>query len=137
MANRPGGLTALAVLNFVFAGIGLIVRIGELGAMGLASEIAGAVQAPISLGMIWVIWALSLAYNATLIVSGVGFIKQSKKLGLKITLVCAGIGIASSILTMIVVGGSLGAEVLLLGLSYPVLLIVLPMTVFKDAFVNP
>ena len=160
MANRPGGLTALAVLNFVFAGIGILGVIALIGVLALASgvnQLADAANAAAaqsgdataaaavaqgqaalnSVGSIgWLIVLLSVVSIVLLFISGVGFLKQSKGKGQKVAMIYGIFGIATTVLQLILIGGGFGFSAII-GLVYPVLLIVLPMTVFKDAFVNP
>src|SRR5437868_3071094 len=82
MAKRPGGLTALAVLNFVFGGIGAIVALLGFGAVALIREAilkaqeSGATYTGQSLNMAYVAVALTGVAALLLIVSGVGYIKQ-------------------------------------------------------------
>jgi len=66
-AVRPGGLTALAVLNFVFGGLGVIGLIIAFGALALASKItADLTSAGVTvtkgpgLGTAWLLIILSL-----------------------------------------------------------------------------
>jgi hypothetical protein len=78
--NRPGGLTALAVFNFVvaffylLAGIGLLVAVanpeGRSGQLATTSETLIGIQA-----------AYSLVDVALLIVAGIGYLKLKRVLG--------------------------------------------------------
>lgn len=137
MADRPGGLTALAVLNFVFGGFGVIGFMGGISAWNM--------------GILWIVSSLlGGAYSGLLIANGVGFLKQSKKLGQLMSLFCGFIGIASAALSMVnmlsltskfgafgtAVAG-IGAAGIVIGIAYPVLLLILPRTVFKNSFDNP
>ena len=156
MANRPGGLTALAVLNFVIGGIFAIVSLAALFLSGVAStagaatdaymksmaekeggaEIAAVASQAVSQAttMLTLITILSIATTIVLIWSGVGFIKQSKKFGKNLGFV-AGI-LLIALLVLNVVAGTVGALPVLLAV-YGALLIVLPASSMKDAFVNP
>ena len=125
-AVRPGGLTALAVLNFVFGGLGAIFSL--LAIVGLAALAA----AGASVAIVWVTFLLGLVTAAMLIVSGVGYIKMSKSTGYSLGMVYAIVAIANVIISL--VGGlGFGASAII-GLAYPVLTLVLLNTTFKKCF---
>lgn len=138
MAQRPAGLTVLAVLNFVFAGLGLIayVLVGGLFAIfsGAAAQI-GVQGIAGSIILVWILLLVNIVYCVFLIISGVGFLKQSKKKGQKMAFICGILGIISTIISVIMTSAFGGMNVV--GIVYPLLLIILPMTVLKDGFVNP
>ncbi len=150
--KRPGGLTAMAVLNFVFGGMGglamlsLLVIVGILTAgqevlsepemveMKQAFEEAG-----IGIGFFIVMVVISAISSALLIVSGIGYLKQKKFMGRTLGNTYAVLSIVYAMvaaLTLPVVGGggfSLGT---IIGLIYPlVTLFVLNMT-FKEDFIH-
>lgn len=135
--KRPGGLTALAVLNFVFGGLGaiaLLALFALIGAATTAIERSGGTvtQAPDS-GLVWISILLGLAVVGLMITSGVGYLGQKRFLGRTLgntyaitSLAQTGIGLTISsfgIMTMI-------------GLVYPILTLVLLNTTFKDDLVN-
>jgi hypothetical protein len=125
-AVRPGGLTALAVLNFVFGGLGALFSL--LAIAGLAALAA----AGVSVAIVWVSIILGLVAAAMLIVSGVGYIKMSKASGYSLGMVYAIVAIANVIISL--VGGlGFGASAII-GLAYPVLTIILLNTAFKKCF---
>lgn len=159
MANRPGGLTALAVLNFVFAGLGILGVLALAALMTAGSAIVAGAQkaadamaeqggeaavaaaaASSAMGQVsaigWLVVILSIINIVLLFISGVGFLKQSKGKGQKVAMIYGIFGIATTILNLVIFSTGFGFSAII-GLIYPVLLIVLPMTVFKDAFVNP
>src|SRR5277367_1593728 len=83
--KRPGGLTALAVLNFVFGGLGtlgVLALFALIGAVKSAASSAGLgeVSGP-GAGILYITLALSAVSCALLLASGVGYIKQKKFLG--------------------------------------------------------
>lgn len=80
--KRPGGLTALAVLNFVFGGLGALGLLALFALLGAAdTHSGGQVSAEIAkqpgAGMVWVNILLALASVTLMIVSGVGYLARS------------------------------------------------------------
>jgi amino acid transporter len=90
--KRPSGLTALAVINFVFSGWGLI------GLLGLAAMFAFIGQIPtdnmnetqraqieafqnMGIPVFIFIFVLSIISSVLLLLSGIGYIKQKKDHG--------------------------------------------------------
>ena len=145
--KRPGGLTALAVLNFVFGGLGAIGILGMVALMAFINSKAGGPEtdhAKEQLAKAWEqvgigVFYLSLAIGAVsailLIVSGIGYLKQRKFLGRTLGTAYAFVSIASSVVMGVLVtpeaggGFSIGT---LVGLVYPVLTLVLLNTTFKE-----
>jgi hypothetical protein len=148
--KRPGGLTALAVINFIFSGWGLI------GLLGLAAffafigkiptdEMEEAEKAQIEafqnmgLSVYVIIFALSLISCVLLLLSGIGYLKQKKFLGRTIGNTYAVITIVGS-----VISGTMFAPELrggfnigtIISLIYPVLTLILLNTTFKDDLTN-
>src|SRR5262245_36400401 len=82
--KRPGGLTALAVLNFVFGGLGAIGLLAIYALLGGAKAVVEAsgreFQAPAA-GMVYVSLLLGLVSVCLMIASGVGYIQQKRFLG--------------------------------------------------------
>ena len=136
--KRPGGLTALAVLNFVFGGLsalGILAVFALIGAAAHTEEGAKAVKeitAP-GKGILWTQVLLGLVTVGLMIASGVGYLGQKRFLGRTLgnayavcSLVSTGIGIATT-----------GFELMsMVGLVYPVLTLALLNTTFKDDLVN-
>jgi hypothetical protein len=135
---RPGGLTALAVLNFVFGGLGLIGLIALFALLSAAEVViskssggsASLSKAP-GAGFVWMSILVSLVIVALLIVSGVGYLGQKKVAGYVMGLVYSIVAIVWNIISMIVI--SFGV-LSLLGVIYPVLTLVLLNTAFKKCF---
>ena len=143
--TRPGGLTALAVLNFVFGGftaIGVLIVVALLGlaeaATGgvLSEEIAKSIahEGRLGWGVVMAILALGIAIPALLIISGVGYIKQKRVLGRTM-------GNLYGIVALLVMavrlytGKELGV-VAIIDLIYPVLTLIMINTTFKEDLVN-
>ena len=141
---RPGGLTALAVLNFVFGGLGVIGAISllALGAMVTAgsniAEAQGVNMAPVKIGMgiLFLLMIIGLVASSLLIVSGVGYIKQKKFLGYTLGTAYACVGILNVILNLALIHTGFGFMAIL-GLAYPVVTLALLNTAFKNSFPNP
>jgi hypothetical protein len=146
--KRPGGLTALAVINFVLFGFGLI------GLLSLVATYAGWIptahiteeqKAPIealqdmSLPLFVMILALSLISNLLLILSGIGYLKQKKILGRLLGNAYAVLSIVSSVVSGTQISSEAGGGFTigtLIGLIYPILTLVLLNTTFRDDLTN-
>jgi len=148
--KRPGGLTALAVINFIFSGWGLIGLIGLAAFFALIGKIptddmqeAQKVQMEalqnMGLPVFIVIFALSLVSSTLLLLSGIGYLKQKKFLGRTIGNIYAVITIISSIVSGILFAPALGGGFnigTMIGLIYPVLTLILLNTTFKEDLTN-
>jgi hypothetical protein len=138
MANRPGGLTALAVLNFVFGGIGAIASLIGYGAIAVTRELIekaaanGLKYEGQGLTMVKVAVALTALGAVLLIVSGVGYLKQSRFSGKTLGNVYGLVSIGGTVLTA-ATGGGIGVIGVVL-LVYPLLTLILLNTSFKNAF---
>jgi hypothetical protein len=151
--KRPGGLTALAVINFVFAGLGFIsvLSIGALiallsapkGSEGLnkaSQEMSKAFEAVgIGQGFLIFLAVFTAISSVLMLISGIGFLKQKKLLGRMLGNLTALLSIASAILTATMLpargggGFSLG---FLFNIIYPLLTLILLNTTFKEDFIN-
>jgi len=135
---RPGGLTALAVLNFIFGGLGVIVLLIAflgLSVLQAAANHAGVTGTAPVLTFIYIALLLSTIQVILLITSGVGYLGQKRFTGKTLGSVYGILGIVGSIV------GYLGFRQFdissIIGLIYPVLTLILLNTVFKDDFPNP
>lgn len=148
--KRPGGLTALAVINFIFSGWGLIGLIGLAAFFAFIGKIptddmqeAQKVQMEalqnMGLPVFIVIFALSLVSSTLLLLSGIGYLKQKKFLGRTIGNIYAVITIISSVVSGILFAPALGGGFnigTMIGLIYPVLTLILLNTTFKEDLTN-
>ena len=133
--KRPGGLTALAVLNFVFGGFGVLAVLGAAALLGAANELTeGAVADGMGMGIGMFQFLLMALSAALLIVSGVGYIGQKRVMGRMMgnfygvtSIVNNGLSIAN--------GGEFSFFTII-GLVYPVLTLILLNTTFKADLVN-
>ncbi len=149
--KRPGGLTALAVLNFVFGGVNALLFLGMAAVMAVigaaaneagesdnegANEMAKAWET-VGVGLFYFILVLLAVTAFLLIASGVGYLQQKKVLG-------RGLGNAYAILSILyalVYGMAVTVEAgggfnigTIIGLVYPLLTLVLLNTTFKHDF---
>jgi len=138
--KRPGGLTALAVLNFIFGGLGLIGILTLLALLKVADTVVregtkgerGLTDHP-NAGLVYFLILLGLVSSGLLIASGVGYLGQKKILG-------KGLGTAYGVLALVSTAIELAAVTKsfgifnIIGLIYPVLTLILLHTVFKDDF---
>ncbi len=133
--KRPGGLTALAVLNFVFGGFGVLAVLAAaaiLGAVDSATDGALSGEMGASVGMFqFILMALSAAL---LIVSGVGYIGQKRVLGRMMGNFYGATSLLNNGLSL--ANGAEFSFFTIVGLVYPVLTLILLNTTFKDDLVN-
>jgi hypothetical protein len=138
--KRPGGLTALAVLNFVFGGIGAIGALLAYGGLSLIREAiekaqeAGATYTGQSLAMAYVVVAATGLGALLLIVSGVGYLKQKAVAGRTVGNLYALVSLAGTIVGA-VTGGGIGFFTILFSV-YPLLTLILINSSFKPALQN-
>ena len=136
--TRPGGLTALAVLNFVFGGIGALLMMLAFAAIGVAEqqsggEVSKAMREDPNALIGWLNILLLLATAILLIVSGVGYLGQKRFLGRTMGNTYAIVSLASSVIGIIQGGFGIGAIIFMI---YPLLTLMLINGTFKDDLVN-
>jgi len=146
--QRPGGLTALAVINFVFAGVETLSLLGLVSMRaGLLStdELTEAQRAPIEaiqnmgLPMFIAIFAGTLVIAALLLLSGIGYLKQKRFMGRLLGNGYAVLSIVSGIYFGAVLSPELGGGfnfIRILELVYPALTLIFINTTFKDDLTN-
>jgi hypothetical protein len=146
--KRPGGLTALAVFNFVFSGLGLI------GLPGMVANYAGwlptnrvaeryrpALEAlqNLPLHVFASIFFLSLLSYVFLLLSGIGYLQQKKVLGRILGSIYAILGIINTTVTAVTFPTDVygGIHIMtMIDLIYPVLTLILLNTTFKEDLTN-
>ena len=143
--TRPGGLTALAVLNFVSGGYRLIDTVGLLALEVFrerikdeeARQIADALAAagPVKMGTMVVTLSIS---SVLMIVAGIGYLQQRRTLGRRIGNVAALTTVAAVVLKSSVLSGTDGGFGFgtIPAVLYPVLSLVLLNTTFKEDFIR-
>jgi len=146
--KRPGGLTALAVINFILFGLGLIGLLSMVATHAdliptdhMTEEQKAAIEAlqNMSLPLFVVILALSLISNVLLILSGIGYIGQKKMLGRVLGNAYAVISIVRSIVSGTQISSEAGGGFnfgTIIGLIYPIITLILLNTTFKDDLTN-
>ncbi len=133
--KRPGGLTALAVLNFVFGGFGVLGVLAASALLGVANEISdGAVAEGMGMGVGMLQFILIALSAALLIVSGIGYIGQKRVLGRMMGNFYGATSILNNGLSL-ANGGEFDLSTVI-GLVYPVLTVILLNTTFKEDLVN-
>jgi hypothetical protein len=138
--KRPGGLTALAVLNFVFGGFGAIGAL--LGFAGLsvikkgveAAEKSGVKYDGQGLTAAYVVILLTGVGALLLIVSGVGYLGQKRMMGRTLGTVYALVSLGGTAVG-VVTGGGIGVFTIIFSV-YPILTLIMVNTTFKDDLVN-
>jgi hypothetical protein len=149
--TRPGGLTALAVLNFIGGGFGLLSALGTAAALLVINtmrddpevqnarhEMAKAVK-EFGMGLFFALLAMSLLTSVLQIVAGIGYMSQKRGLGRGVGNAYALLAIAVNIATLVwLVNTPLGEFNLftLVMLIYPVVTLFLLNVTFKEDFVH-
>lgn len=148
--KRPSGLTALAVINFIFSGFGFIQLLGLAAFFALMGKIPtdemqeaqkAQIEAFQNLGLpVFIfIFALTIISSVLLLLSGIGYLKQKKFLGRMIGNAYAVITIVSSVISGIMFPSELGGGFnfgTIIGLIYPIITLTLLNTTFKDDLTN-
>ncbi len=144
---RPGGLTALAVFNFILSASGALGSLGMVAMALLGPVVEGAgperptpFDAVVEFGAIRVVLlaAGSFVVAALGVLSGIGYLKLRKFLGRTVGNVYAVFSIVSTIPWLwapVAVGGGFDLSVLL-SVLYPILTLVLINTTFREDLVN-
>lgn len=143
--RRPGGLTALAVLNFVFAGLHALNVLGAIVIFSMAGSLKEAMTTPedravmeafenMNMGL-WALILISAVLGLILlIVAGVGYLKM-RKWGRSSGNLYAVVSIASSVLGALITPEQLGGGfsiATIIGLVYPLLTLYFLNVTFKD-----
>jgi hypothetical protein len=148
--KRPGGLTALAVFNFIFAGLGVIGFMGFAALLGLRNVIPtdnmqpdqrAQFEAFQEMGTLFfvAILALMLVSMVLEIISGIGYLKQKRGMGWMVGNVYAIFSMVSGVVSGLVMKPELGGGFnigAILGFVYPVLTLILLNSTFKEDFTN-
>lgn len=148
--KRPGGLTALAVINFVFAGWGVIGLLGLVAMFAFVGMIPtdqmdetqkAQIEAFQNMGLpVFIfIFALSIVSGVLLLLSGIGYLKQKKLLGWGLGNAYGVISIVSSIVSAFTFPAEIGGGFnigIIIGLIYPIVTLVLLNTTFKEDLTN-
>ena len=136
--QRPGGLTALGVINLIFGGfnaLGILAMAALLTVIDTATEgeITEAMQEQPGAELIWVNIALGIILTVLLILSGIGYLGQKKVLGRYMGNAYGILGLIGVALQLTVQSFGIGSIV---GMVYPVLTLIFINTTFKDDLVH-
>jgi len=148
--KRPGGLTALAVINFVIAGVGflgilgmiaLFAFVGEIPTEGMDETQKAQMEAFQDMGLpvFIVVFGLEAVSSLLLLVSGIGYLKQKKIMGWAIGNAYAVVAIISSVVSAFMFAAELGGGFnigTMINLIYPLVTLILLNTTFKDDLTN-
>lgn len=147
--RRPGGLTALAVLNFCFGGLAILMIPLLLAGVSFIESQAESGQLPPGMEMpamptgslLHLQVFLMFIVAVLLIVSGVGYIKMSKVAGYVFGNIYALVSIAGDVTILVLnpqaLAGGLGIIGLLIDAIYPVLTLILLNGPFRKVFTAP
>jgi hypothetical protein len=151
--KRPGGLTALAVINFIFAGLRFLNVLSLIALFALFSmsknnaelnkasqEIKKALDAAgIGQGFLIFIVIFSAITALLLLISAIGYLKQKKIIGRILGNVCALLIIIIQCISATQIPATAGGGFSLssiIGIIYPLLTLFLLNTTFKEDLVN-
>jgi hypothetical protein len=148
--KRPGGLTALAVINFVFAGSSLLSLGGLAAFFALAGKIPtdqmqeaqkAQIEALQDMGtpILILIFVLTLLSGVLLLLSGIGYLKQKRILGRMVGNVYGVLAVIGSVVSGLLFKTELGGGFnigTIIGLVYPILTLVLINTTFREDLTN-
>jgi drug/metabolite transporter (DMT)-like permease len=132
--HRPVGLTALAVLNFVLAGLSTISYAGLLTL--LAEHGGGPDRIPPDApgaGSVYFVFFAGLVCAALLIASGVGYLKQHDLLGRTLGNAYAPVALANAVYELAILREGFGLATVI-NAVYPVVTLILLNAVFKRQF---
>jgi hypothetical protein len=132
--RRPGGLTALAVLNFVFAGLGLLGLLAVLALFSAVDKGASENGVHVSSGAIYAGLIFGIVRMVLMLAAGVGYLGM-KKWGRTAGNLYGILGIADTAIAIAMLHTGFGISAII-GLIYPVLTLILINTTFKDDLVN-
>lgn len=148
--KRPGGLTALAVFNFIFAGFGVLGFIGMAAMLGFMDMIPTDTMQPeqraqfeafqeMGTPFFLLVLVLSLISIALETVSGFGYLKQKRVMGWMVGNIYALFSLVSGVVSGLMMKPELGGGFnigVIIGFVYPVLTLVLLNSTFKADFTN-
>ena len=136
--SRPGGLTAMAIFNFVFSGLGALGLMGQMAA--IAMMMSGNMpnnpndDMP-TVGLLITFVILGGISTILLLISGIGYLKQKSVLGRIVGSGYGVLGVTNGILQSILMRSDFGMLNLAF-MIYPVLTVILLNSVFRKDFIN-
>jgi hypothetical protein len=148
--KRPGGLTALAVINFILAAFSIMGVIGISLSMSLMGNMSTdgmpetakariAAFQNIDPSVFAIMIGMSIITVVLLVLSGIGFLQQKKVLGRITGNIYGFYGVIGVVISMLIfpkeIGGGFGISTII-GLVYPTLTLILLDTSFKNDLNN-
>jgi hypothetical protein len=138
--RRPGGLTVLAVLNFVFGCFGVIGIIGLVGILAVAdaetrAEFTRALGSEPGSGTLALRLLLEVAAVGLMLAAGVGYLGMRRFLGRTIGNAYATLSLVGTALVLAMSAAAVNLGVLI-GVTYPIVTLILLNTTFKDDLVR-
>jgi small-conductance mechanosensitive channel len=144
--KRPGGLTALAVINLILFVTSLLslatfAIIGKVPTEDMDERQRIQIEAfqNMDTSVLVVLFAFTLLTGVLLVLSGVGYLKQKRFLGRTLGSTYAVVAIASSLISAVMMPPELEGGVnlgTLIGLIYPIVTLILINTTFRDDLTN-
>lgn len=147
--KRPGGLTALAVINFILGGFGIISSalsflsmsmIGNVSTTGMPEAAKAKIEAlqKIDPSLFAIMIGMSIISAMLLFLSGIGYIKQKRVLGRIMGNIYGFYGIVSVIVSYLIIPKELSGHGIwsIVGIIYPTLTLILLDTSFKNDLNN-
>jgi len=144
--KRPGGLTALAVINFILFASSLLSLASFAFIPKMSTEHMNERQkaqteafANMDPSTRAILFASTLVTGVLLLLAGIGYLRQKKFLGRILGSVYAVVAIASSLIAALMMPPDLEGGFnlsTLIGLIYPILTLILVNTTFRDDLTN-
>jgi len=147
--KRPGGLTAMAVFNFIFGGFGVLGTLGMVALFAILSkaelddeaqrELKVALEEMGGASVLTFIVIMSAVSTLLIIVAGIGYLKQKKVMGRMMGNGYAILSIVSSIASGMMFATEMGGGFnigTMIGLIYPMVTLFLLNVTFADDFPN-
>ncbi|HUH04857.1 MAG TPA: hypothetical protein VML75_22825 [Kofleriaceae bacterium] len=138
MSKRPGGLTALAVMNFVFGGFGGILALIQMATISAGAEVLAEGQASGEIPSNAVLYAFtlgSLVSAALLITAGIGYLGLKRFLGRAMGNAYVAVSLASTIAEFFVSRSTFSVGTLVF-MVYPIITVALINLTFREDFFN-
>jgi len=135
-STRPGGLTALAIFNFILCAFGVLGIMGNMAAIGMM--MSGAVKSNPGMPDVNIIIVLTILNGLStilLVVSGIGYMKLKVVLGRYVGSAYGILGVTTGILAAVLMKQEFGMLNFAM-LIYPLLTVIVLNTVFRKDFIN-
>jgi len=135
MSKRPGGLTALAVFNFVFGGIGLLSALASIAVVSTIKTAMEQQGIDVSLPFIYISLGVAAIVATLEIISGVGYLKMSRVMGRIMGTIFALASFVHVIVQIKLWDGNAGFNIIY-EFSYPLITLFLLHVTFRNDLTN-